>query len=168
MATIKTKQKKKLGAAPVIPEWKLDMGRIDWDKLAAMDIDLDIPRKRAPGLSDTSAADQIATALHEVIHLIFAVMHGVYARDISVSFRVRGDVYGSRWGRIQGQCMDYAYHDSWRDVESSIAAALFEALLAPRPRMTPAADVDEDLGFIALRAVLSSYDQTETRDEKEI
>lgn len=63
--------------------------------------------------------------------------------------------------------MDYAYHDSWRDVESSIAAALFEVLLDPRPGMTPAADVDEDLGFIALRAVLS-YDQTETRGEKEI
>lgn len=150
-----------------IPEWRRDMGRIDWDKLAAMDIDLGIPRKRAKGLSDTSAADQIVTALHEAIHLIVAVMHEWHVWDVSVSHRVKGDIYDWRWGRVQGQCGVNSCYDTWMDVESSFATALFEVLLDPRPGMTPAADVDEDLGFIALRAVLS-YDQSETRGEKEI
>lgn len=67
----------------------------NWEEIIKTSLSLEISRLKAPHLSDVSAADQIATALHEAIHLVYAVWMDVTVAFIAVSPWKSGSVY---WG----------------------------------------------------------------------
>ena len=105
--------------------------KIDWEALLATSLDTSIAKRGAPRINGHNALNQITTAMHEGLHLIYAVKHGYAVLSVSVAPSPKGYAYPQH-GTAQGFTADYMPHDVLGSVESYVAAAIFEYELDPR------------------------------------
>ena len=109
----------------------MNTSKIDWEGLLATSLDTAIAKRGAPRITDHNALDQVATALHEGLHLIYAVKHGYAVISVSVAPSPKG--YAYRWDSpIKGYTVDDMPHNVLGSVESYLAAAILEYELDPR------------------------------------
>jgi hypothetical protein len=100
-------------------------GIFDWKEIIKTPLSLDIAKIRAPHSSDKFAADQIATSLHEAIHLIYAVWTDIPVIFVAVSPRKKGSIYW-KGNRVKGTTLAMDYNFGYPAINSACAAALFE------------------------------------------
>jgi hypothetical protein len=105
--------------------------KIDWEDLLATSLDTSIAKRGALRITDHNALDQVATALHEGLHLIYAVKHGYAVISVSVAPSPKGYAY-RRNSPAKGYTVDDMPHNVLGSVESFLAAAIFECELDPR------------------------------------
>lgn len=97
----------------------------NWPEITNTDLSLELARIKAPNISDSNAANQVATALHEAIHLIYAVGFGIYVNFVAVSTRKKGSIFW-KGQRSQGFTLAYDYNEGKPAIYSTCAAAIFE------------------------------------------
>lgn len=132
----------------------------NWEEIIKTPLSLEIARLKAPQLSDVTAADQIATALHEAIHLIYAVWCDIYVSFVAVSTQKNGSVFW-RGAKVKGTTLAFDNGFGYPVINSTCAAALFELELNNKqPNFTVQAEID-----VALRAA-KSLGWPEPNDEK--
>lgn len=103
----------------------------EWNEIINTPLSLDLARIKAPQSSDKFAADQIATALHEAIHFIYAVWFDIYVDFAGISTRRGGSVFWKGY-KTRGMILAYDYNAGWPAIYSTCAAALFELELKNR------------------------------------
>ena len=106
--------------------------QINWDRIIDTPLDIPLAKLRAPRISDHNALNQIATALHEAIHFIYAVKHKSLVLFVAVATSPKGAAY-PRVSNAKGFTADYMMSCEIGSVESYVAAAIFEVELDPRP-----------------------------------
>lgn len=132
----------------------------NWEEIIKTPLSLEIAKFKAPQLSDTAAADQIATALHEAIHLIYAVWCDIYVSFVAVSTQKNGSVFW-RGDKVKGMTLAFDYDFGYPAIYSTCAAALFELELNNKePNFTVEAEIN-----IALKAA-RNLSWPEPNDEK--
>ncbi|MDP1657741.1 MAG: hypothetical protein Q8L73_00120 [Methylotenera sp.] len=97
----------------------------NWGEIINTPVSLELARIKAPRISDSTATNQIITALHEAIHLIYAVWFGIYVNFIAVSTRKNGGVFW-KGRRVLGFTLAYDYDEGKPAIYSTCAAAIFE------------------------------------------
>lgn len=97
----------------------------NWEEIIKTSLSLEIAKFKAPQLSDVTAADQIATALHEAIHLIYAVWCDIYVNFVAVSTCKNGSVFW-QGSKVKGTTLAYDYDSGYSAIYSTCAAAIFE------------------------------------------
>lgn len=97
----------------------------NWEEIIKTPLSLEIARFKAPSLTDEDAADQIATALHESIHLLYAVWDDIYVNFVGVSTRKYGSVFW-KGHKVKGATLAQDYNSGQPAINSTCAAALFE------------------------------------------
>lgn len=105
---------------------------INWDRIIETPLDIRLAKLRAPRISDHNAMNQIATALHEAIHFVYAVKHKSPVLFVAVATSPKGAAY-PRVSNAKGFTADYMMRCEVGSVESYVAAAIFEFELDPRP-----------------------------------
>lgn len=121
---------------------------------------MEIAKFKTPQLSDVTAADQIATALHEAIHLIYAVWWGIYVDFVAVSTRKFGSVFW-KGRKVKGTTLAFDYDFGYPAIHSTCAAALFELELNNKePNFIVEAEINTAL------KVARNYGWPEPNDEK--
>jgi hypothetical protein len=95
-----------------------------------------MPRRTKQNLDDFQCADQIATALHEAIHFLFAVKHrkGVLSAGISNSPKGTMFEYG---GLSYGITKAMDFNEGLPVIESCVATAIFELRLSMATNLDP-------------------------------
>ena len=95
-----------------------------------------MPRRTKQNLDDFQCADQIATALHEAIHFLFAVKHrkGVLSAGIANSPKGSAFEYG---GLSYGITKAMDFNEGLPVIESCVATAIFELRLSMATELHP-------------------------------
>lgn len=96
-----------------------------WEEIIKTPLSLEIAKIKAPKISDADAANQIATALHEAIHFIYAVWFDIYVNFAGVSTKKYGTKFWKGY-KTQGMVLAYDYNEGWPAIYSTCAAAIFE------------------------------------------
>ena len=106
---------------------RIDNNVIDWEMLSRLPLDTKLAKKAAPRISDHTAENQIATALHESIHIIYAIKHDAEVVWMEIATAARPKKPNDRF--VKGSINDDLGRGSIGVIESYSAAALFELLL---------------------------------------
>lgn len=128
--------------------------QINWNRIIETPLDIPLAKLRAPRISDHNALNQIATALHEAIHFIYAVKHKSPVLFVAVATSPKGAAY-PRVSNAKGFTADYLLSCSKGSVESYVAAAIFEVELDPRPD-NAIASLEEELGLKAAQGIIKA------------
>lgn len=104
------------------------VNKINWEMLFNLPLDTKLARKAAPRISEHNAANQKATAIHEALHICYAVKHQspVLWAEIGTSVNSKNAL---RRSAAKGSICDYLDKGTMGSIESHFAAGLFEFLL---------------------------------------
>lgn len=98
--------------------------KINWEMLFNLPLDTHLARKAAPRIIEHNAQNQIATALHESIHIFYAVKHK--SPILSAAIATSNKFKNASGNIVKGSIIDLL--DNWTigAIESYLAAGLFE------------------------------------------
>ena len=105
--------------------------KINWEAIYQAPLNIALAKLNAPNISDYNAMNQIATALHEAIHFVYAVKHKNVVLFVAVATSPNGAAY-PRTSNAKGFTADYMLSSDIGSVESHVATTIFELELDPR------------------------------------
>lgn len=98
--------------------------KIDWEMLLKLPLDTKLAKKATSRISDHTAHNQIASALHESVHIFYALKHN--SPIFSVLVATSPSFKNLLGNNVKGEVIDLL--DNWTigAIESYLAACLFE------------------------------------------
>ena len=134
--------------------------QIDWQQLMQTPLTYELARIKAPRASDKRAAEQIATALHEAIHIFYGVMGNHPTEGATIPTK-RNSLRKTLGIPAIGHAAVYDDNYGWYAVMSDGAAALFEWILAGFTYNNTIAHEER----LCLAAIRSLYDKGRDADK---
>ena len=98
--------------------------KINWEMLFNLPLDTKLVRKAAPRITEHNAQNQIATALHESVHILYAVKHKSII--LSAAIATSNNFKNASGSTVKGSIIDLLDNWTWGAIESYLAAGLFE------------------------------------------
>lgn len=156
--------KKQLQKPKVTPTTEKD--RFNWDKLMKTPLSYDLARIKNKTCTQKEAATQIATAIHEAVHIFYGVMGSHFIRKAVVPTNQVLYIGGQE---AIGFTEVYDDNSGWYAIMSRMGAALFDWILAGFELTNPAEwDFNEALYSIDIMRERVEWDNFSNIREKDV